>query len=355
MLERFEAHHFRCFERVELRTGGGSVGLVGPNAAGKTSILEGLYFLSYGRSFRTTDRRQLVRAGAGAFRLSAEIEDVQGHASLSARWTTAVPALTLGVNNRAAAGVGELATRLRAHLVDPSVHRLIEGGPPERRRLLDTGVFHVERNYLRTWRLYRRVLKQRNAALRGPHPKREVSAWDVELLTSAAEVDAARAAYVNQWSKLFRSNAAAFGLFGASLEYRPGWSASTEMRVALQEALGRDIESRVTSVGPHRADVAILLEGRPARRLVSRGQQKLLASALVLSQIKLVQSAGHTPLLLLDDPAAELDVDNLGKFFGVVRELPVQIIATATFPAALEALPNLQMFHVKPDNLVAML
>lgn len=353
MLARFEAHQFRCFDRAVLPTEGGSVGLVGPNGSGKTSILEGLHFLSYGRSFRVMDRQQLVRAGAQGFRLVASVDDALGRADLTARF--AASRLSVEISGRAVAGIGEAAGRLRAHLIDPSVHRLIEGVPQERRRLLDTGVFHVEPMYLSHWRQYRRVLKQRNAALRGPSPQRDAPIWDAELSSTAVAVHEARLAYVQRWSSTFRSTAAALGLVGASLGYRRGWGADTDLVDALRESRSRDLAMGMTSLGPHRADVAVLLDGQGARRIVSRGQQKLLASALVLSQLKLVQSTGQQPLLLLDDPGAELDVDNLGKFLAMIGALPAQIIATATFPAALEALPDLRLFHVKQAGLVPML
>ncbi|MET0660573.1 MAG: DNA replication and repair protein RecF [Steroidobacteraceae bacterium] len=353
MLQRFEAHHFRCFERAVLPAEGRSIGLVGPNASGKTSILEALHFLSYGRSFRVNDRQQLIQTGSRGFRLTAHVSDAAGPSDLSARYVDGQ--LSVEVSGRPAASIGELAGRIRAHLIDPSVHRLIEGIPQERRRLLDTGVFHVEPIYLAHWRQYRRVLRQRNAGLRNSLPLAQIAAWDAQLCDAAIRVDQTRASYVQQWSKVFRSAAAAFGLMDASLDYRRGWAQGAELGTALAESSARDLNTGITSVGPHRADVAVVLGGRSARRVVSRGQQKLLASALVLSQLKLVQAAGQEPLLLLDDPGAELDVDNLGRFLAVIGELPVQIIATATFPAALEALPQLAMFHVKQGGLEPML
>jgi DNA replication and repair protein RecF len=352
VLERFEAHHFRCFEKLSLPLGGRSVGLVGPNAAGKTSILEGLYFLGFGRSFRTTDRRQLVQTGAPGFLLRASVADSAGNSTLGARWTQGKLALEL--SGQPASGIGDLASRLRLHLIDPSVHRLIEGGPQERRRILDTGVFHVEQNYLSRWRSYRRALKQRNAALRSGSTQ-SASAWDDELVRWGLELDATRVAYVDRWNSAFEMAAGAFGLREAKLAYRRGWAGDLAFQDALRLTIARDAVLGVTSVGPHRGDVEVTLGGAGARKVVSRGQQKLLGSALVLAQLKVVHTAGHQPVLLLDDPAAELDVDNLGKFLAVIGELPIQLIATATFPAALEALKQLSLFHVKQDALTPVL
>jgi DNA replication and repair protein RecF len=353
MLQRFEAYEFRCFERLVLPLQGRSVGLVGPNGAGKTSILEGLFFLSYGRSFRVQDRRLLVRRGAAGFRLKAEVSDPHGTATLGVRWTP--KALEAEINGIAADGIRALAGRLPPYLIDPSVHQLLEGLPQERRRLLDTGVFHVEPTYLDCWRRYRRTLKQRNAALKSPKAGRDAPSWDQELAAAATELDAARQRYIDRWARLFRSVAAALGFPGAGLEYRRGWDMDVDLQEALRVALPRDIAMGTCTVGPHRADVVPLLDRGLAKRIVSRGQQKLLASALIISQLKMVAGQGHQPVLLLDDPGAELDVDNCGKFLEVVRGLNVQTVATATFPAALEALPGLALFHVKPAGLEPML
>ena len=352
MLERFEARDFRCFERVSLELNGGSAGLVGPNASGKTSLLEGLHFLAYGRSFRCHERSQLLRKGSNAFRLQAEISDQVGSAALLSRGEP--EALRCQINERQVS-LTEVATRLPVHLIDPSVHRLIEGLPQERRRLLDTGAFHVEPTYLEGWRRFRRLLRQRNAALKGANPKRDARIWDSQFGPVAAAVDEIRRDYVRRWSASFRPTAASLGLIGASLDYRRGWPEDSSLERILEAGLERDVSTGVTQVGPQRADVRVLLDGRAAKRIVSRGQQKLLASALVLSQLRLMKQSSQEGILLLDDPGAELDVDNLGRFLSVLAELPMQMIVTATFPAALEALPHLQMFHVKQEGVERML
>jgi DNA replication and repair protein RecF len=353
MLRRFEAHQFRCFDKVVLDLEGRSVGLVGPNASGKTSLLEGLYFLSYGRSFRVNDRRQLIKSGASGFRLLADVDDALGATRVSVRYDSA--SLSAAINDIPCNSIVAVAARVRAHLIDPSVHRLIEGLPQERRRLLDTGVFHVEHAYLANWRRFRRALKQRNAALRGPNPGRDAQVWNAEFCAAADAVHQSRLSYVAAWSSAFRSVAASLGLMDARLEYRGGWPTNDDLESALRGASERDAAMGSTSYGPQRGDVRVLIGERTARQVISRGQQKLLASAMVLGQLKLVEARGHRPLLLIDDAGAELDVDNLGKFLSVVAGLPAQLIVTATFPGALESLRELAMFHVKQDGLTRML
>src|SRR5690606_1227693 len=113
-------------------------------------------------------------------------------------------------------------------------------------------------------------------------------------------------------------------------------------------ALPRDLRVRTTNVGPHRADLGFVMQDASARDRVSRGQQKMLAAAFVLAQLSLRATDGAPPAcLMLDDPAAELDVDNLGKLLGVVAEIPAQLIVTSVHERGLEGLELERMFHVK--------
>lgn len=221
--------------------------------------------------------------------------------------------------------------------------------------MLDMGVFHVEHGYASAWRTFRRVLKQRNASLRGANPVRDTRLWDDEFVKAATAVDAFRRVYSEHWATAFKATAASFDLVAAGLNYRCGWDRDVGLQGSLAEVLERDIALGYSTVGPQRADVSVTLNGRLARRVVSRGQQKLLASGMVLSQARLLSQAGHTPLILLDDPGAELDVDNLGKFLRFLAQMPFQIVAAATFPAALEGLGDLRWFHVKQDGIAPML
>jgi DNA replication and repair protein RecF len=133
-----------------------------------------------------------------------------------------------------------------------------------------------------------------------------------------------------------------------SLVHQPGWAADEPLALALERSLERDARYRATQVGPHRADVAVRVGAQVAKERVSRGQQKLLAAALTLAQLSIQERRrpGRSALLL-DDPAAELDVPNLARLLAVVRALPVQLFVTALRPD-LEGLgtPG-AMFHVE--------
>ena len=321
----------------------------GPNASGKTSLLEAIYVLGRGRSFRTRRLEQLIRQGAERFVVFGEI-DSPGVAGPSEATTEASEAsespdvpgrrIPLGVEGSAAgirarirgtaaSSLADLALALPVQVIDPEVHALIEEGPSRRRRFLDWGVFHVKQSFVGDWQRYRQVLKQRNAALKAGQPPAAVSAWDNDLLRYGELLTDARARYV----ALLEPQVEAIGrnLLGLelTLSYRAGWARDLSFAEALQQSRSHDQTSGVTQVGPHRAELAIRLDGQPVKDRISRGQQKLLAAALLIAQLKLFpESAPLRPSLLLDDPAAELDDERLAGLIREVSTHSVQLIVT---------------------------
>jgi DNA replication and repair protein RecF len=224
--------------------------------------------------------------------------------------------------------LAELALRLPVQIIDPEVHRLIEEGPSRRRRFLDWGVFHVEQEFVGYWQRYQQVLKQRNAALKSGDMA-VVTAWDRDLLLYGEAISEARCRYI----EALRGTAGDIGrrLLGMelTLSYRPGWPKDQAFGPSLIQSLGHDRELGSTQVGPHRAELTIRLDGFAVKDRISRGQQKLLAAALLMAQIKLFPAdAIVQPTLLLDDPAAELDDERLARLITEVAAQHVQLVIT---------------------------
>jgi DNA replication and repair protein RecF len=218
---------------------------------------------------------------------------------------------------------------LPVQIIDPEVHHLIEEGPSRRRRFLDWGVFHVEQSFVGHWQRYQQVLKQRNAALKARQPRTVVSVWDTDLVRSGELLGAARTRYIS----LLSPSAGAIGrnLLGMelTLSYRNGWLKGLSMAEAIQQSWNHDQEMGATQVGPHRAELGIRLDAAPVKDRISRGQQKLLAAALLIAQIKLFPEGSPVqPTLLLDDPAAELDDERLAGLIREVSSQSVQLIVT---------------------------
>jgi DNA replication and repair protein RecF len=233
------------------------------------------------------------------------------------------------VGGERVASLAELAWVLPVQIIDPEIHRLIEEGPNRRRRFLDWGVFHVEHSFVEHWQRYQQALRQRNAALKARQGRPAVTVWDVELVRYGELITEARQRYVEQLAPVAASVAAHLLGLELVLAYRPGWAAGTGLSTALEGSFARDLDLGATQMGPHRADLVIRLQGAGVRDRVSRGQQKLLAAVLLLSQIKLFPEDSRTrPTLLLDDPAAELDSVHLSALLDEVRSQPLQLVVT---------------------------
>jgi len=242
----------------------------------------------------------------------------------------------------------EVARVLPVQVIDPSIHRILEEGSARRRRLIDWGVFHVKPHFLDSWRKYQRVLAQRNALIQNNAADSALHAWDPGLIASASAVQRDREEYVHLLTPYFESLASDLLELPVTVRYRQGWPADQSLAAALEMSRTRERRQRTTVVGPHRADAVIEVDGVIARKRVSRGQQKLLAAALILSQIQLRATIEPLPVcLLLDDPAAELDVDNLGKLLRVVERTPAQVIVTSLAETHFAQLPMRQSFHVE--------
>jgi DNA replication and repair protein RecF len=227
------------------------------------------------------------------------------------------------------ANLAELALLLPVQIIDPEVHRLIEEGPSRRRRYLDWGVFHVEPDFVGHWQRFQQVLKQRNAALRARQSRSMVAVWEGDLIRYGELLSAARSRYVERLA--LETGEITGRLLGGSvtLSYRPGWSRGQTFAEALEHSWASDQETGNTQVGPHRAELAIRLDEMPVKERISRGQQKLLAAALLMAQIKLFPvDAEIQPTLLLDDPAAELDDERLAGLIAEVSAHPLQLVVT---------------------------
>ncbi len=351
-IKRFTAQAFRCLDNVEFEPAGDYTLIYGANASGKTSLLEAIGYLGRGKSFRGAAPANLIQHGEQGFVLFDQVDAGGRVASLGVRNSRA--GLEVKVDGDNSGGAAALAAALPLQVIDPDVHNLVSGGPDERRRFLDWLVFHVEPEYLGLWRQFRRTLKQRNAALKAGGPRRTLRAWDQEFSTLGQRVSDARERVLAGALEALRAEGAA--LLGVDIDFRyaAGWSRELSLQEALEEHLDRDITIGATQAGPHRADLRLVYDERQARRLVSRGQQKLLASAMVLAATGIAQEAvARRLLLLLDDPAAELDRHSLGRLMERVAALDCQVIATSLerdelpFPAA----PR--VFHVEQGRLRA--
>lgn len=349
-IREFSAQGFRCLASVELEADSGFNLICGPNASGKTSILEAIAYLGRGKSFRGAPVSSLIRHGQKEFVLFGIVEDGSRASRVGVR--NSAEGLEVRIDGKSGGGSAELAAALPLQIIDPDVHDLVAGAPDQRRRYLDWIAFHVEHGYLDAWRRFRRALKQRNAALRSGQAAATISGWNAEFVELAGRIDAGRRLALEV--ALDELEETGQEMLGAAVgfEYRPGWKEGVELLDALESGMERDLQQGSTQSGPHRADLRLIYDERQARKLVSRGQQKLLACAMIIAAAQTAQTALERPLLmLLDDPAAELDDESLARLMARVRNLGCQVIATSLVPDSAIFGGEGAVFHVEHGEL----
>lgn len=352
-ITRLDIADLRRFERVELAPAPGLNLLLGDNGAGKTSVLEAIHLMGYGRSFRGRVRDGLVRQGAVALEVFLEWQEGAGARPRRAGLRHGGQDWQARLDGAAVAQLGDLCAALAVVTFEPGSHVLLSGGSEPRRRLLDWGLFHVEPEFLRLWRRHARALKQRNALLKSGAPDSQLDAWDHELVEAGEPLSRRRRDYLEQLQPHLRAISEellpAGGL--ATLEFLPGWRLDElPLADALLLARARDRIAGFTSVGPHRADWRIHHAGLPGREALSRGQAKLTALSLLLAQAELhARLRGEWPVVLLDDLASELDRRHQQRVLARLAASGAQVFITGTeAPAGLAALPAPPaLFHVE--------
>lgn len=356
-LIRLDMHNVRRFGQVRFEPASGLNLLVGDNGAGKTSVLEALHLLAYGRSFRGRVRDGLIRQGMESLEVFAEWEESGSAERQRIGLRHSGQAWTGRLNGSNVDQLGTLCQALAVVTFEPGSHALVSGPAEGRRRYLDWGLFHVEQGSLQPWRRYNRALKQRNALLKARQAGPDLDAWDQELADAAAPLDRMREAYADALASHVTGMAAelAPGIGPVRLSYAPGWRRD---ELALADALllarDRDRSGGFTSVGPHRADLRLVFEAFPGRDALSRGQAKLLALSLLLAQARQQADArGHWPIVALDDMASELDQTHQASLLAQLSDAGVQVLMSGTeVPASIRAHSGpIAVFHVEHGEL----
>ncbi|MDH5767145.1 MAG: DNA replication/repair protein RecF, partial [Gammaproteobacteria bacterium] len=318
-------------------------------AAGKTSLLESIFYLSFGRSFRQGQYRDLIMHNQDHFRLFSRL-----HHSLQA-YTVGIQRSTrdqlIRINQQTVSRLSDLSALLPVIAIHPDSHQLISSGPENRRHFMDWGVFHVEHCFLQVWKDYKTALSQRNAALRSRQDDRMCNLWNIALVENAEQIDKYRTAYLDQLNKkISKITQLIFPDSQIQLEYKKGWSGEVGYADALELNLSKDRDKGYTQSGPHRSDIKIKLDNQSAQTSISRGQQKKLVTLLRLAQLDLyVEHAKRPCILLFDDLPAELDVNSQHALMNILASMKVQLFVTAIDAEQLDysAFTSAKLFHVE--------
>lgn len=307
--------------------------IIGPNASGKTSLLEAIHLLGRGCSFRTARGSDLISHGNDHLTIAGKVFSEGREVSVGIGFHSNQRQIRL--DGRTVQSRTELIRMLPTQFIDPTFHTLLENAPRARRKFLDWGVFYAEPDYLTAWRSYQRALAQRNAGLRA----RNLGAaklWGRELVKYGKIIEVCRSRYLGRLQVEFCRICGQLGIGQeVELRYLPGRASGKDIETALADDLERDVCHGCTQSGPHRDDFMVYFAGRPVRHLFSRGQMKLLAYALALVQIRLLERSG---CLLIDDLTSELDFENQALLTELLVHTQFQIFITATRPLDLTSL-----------------
>jgi DNA replication and repair protein RecF len=363
MLDRISVLDLRSYRSLEASFEGGPQLIVGPNAAGKTTLIEAITVLAWGRSHRTSADGELVRWGTDL----ARIEGVAGPETIEvALVRTANGARKRirvnGVPRKASGLVGLLRTVVFA----PEEMLLVVGSPGLRRAALDQLASQRSAAYARDLATYTRTLQQRNSLLRAIREEQagrdELRFWDESFLDAGGAVVAERLRLLMDLAgPLARAHAEIApdeaGAARLSISYATnapalaGESPRDALARRLVETAEKEVWNGTTLIGPHRDDLVFELDGRDMAGFASRGQQRTAILAFKLAELDLLTAQdGTPPLLLLDDVFSELDPDRRAHLVRRIAGLPQAFVTTTTpddlDPALVAAATS---WEVEPD------
>jgi DNA replication and repair protein RecF len=329
LLTQLSIENLRNLSELSLEVSEGLSVFTGFNGAGKTSVLDAVHILGTGKSFTTSQ-------------LSKAIRDEQPGLQVVGRMKYGGAESVIGISRLRAGGgetrlsgapvkaLSELARELPLVLLNADSLNSLREGPEARRRMIDQMVFHVEHFFVSSWQRYHQALKQRNILLRKTRDGDD-GVWIGEMAAAGERVHEARERVTALLSDELAAVLASMDVDfpGMSLVLRSGWAAGESLTGALNASVQSDRQRGFTQVGPHRADLQCLLGSRPANEVLSRGQMKVLMSALRVAQGRVLAAVtGRPPIFLLDDVGAELDQQNARAVFSVLAADRFQVLAT---------------------------
>ncbi len=332
--------------------------ITGDNGSGKSSLLESLFYLGHGKSFRTSHIDSLICTNTDSFIVSVKIENniqlgiqrnIQGESNIK-------------INGAKHTKLSDLAKNFAIQIVTPESFKLFVGGPKERRKFVDLGMFHVKHSFSALWQDFSRTLKQRNACLKKRVSASQLTYWTEEFCRLSELIAALRNEYivtlreeVTFWLSIVLPSLKE----EIHIRYSQGWANKKELRDVLDMNLAKEYERGFSLFGAQKFDIKFLIDNLSIEHRLSRGQQKLFLLALTFAQTSLIAKVNRLkPILLIDDIGAELDHSSRTAMFSAIQALECQTMITAIDSVALEPLipvnNNYKMFHVKHGQISAM-
>jgi len=328
----------------------------GPNGSGKTSLLESAHFLSRARSFRNNKFRTLINEKQDSCAVYGEIREKSGVQIPVGVQRSRDGSQAIKISGQVVQSAVQLASLIPVQVINPYSLSILEDGPTVRRQFIDWGVFHVEQSFLFHWQRANRALKQRNEMLKGGRIDRSLlAAWDQAFVEHSLHLQALRKSYVERIDPHFKRWLAKISMLEApDLTLAAGWDERESLEDVLAQSLEQDRRLGFTQFGPHRADIKVRTGGKKAVDILSRGQQKIVVSALKLAQSTMYQQARDRQcIFLVDDLAAELDAEHRQRLYQSLVDTGSQLLITSVEanPFELDSKGDTRVFHVKQGQI----
>lgn len=374
-LDSIQISQFRNLTDVDLSPSPSLNLVYGDNGSGKSSILEAIHFLGFGRSFRTSKPKHVIQEGKSEFSVFAKCssESLEGEQRQSRRLgigRNAKEEFTCSIDGQRSNRIADLVSLLPVQIFTPQSIDYMIGSPSARRKFLDWGLFHVEHSFADLSKSYQRLLKQRNALLKklfresksvgakSSEVKAQIDYWDTQYALLGEQINAKRISYANDINKEFSEVITHFlPEFSFQISYYTGWDSAHSLRTQLDSKFEQDLKFGNSSCGPHKADLRIKThDGVPAFEVLSRGQLRMLVAALQIAQTRILNAhSDNSGVFLLDDIGAELDDNHRQIFISHLMKTNTQVFITAIekgqFSLSAEAY-NKKMFHVKHGHVI---
>lgn len=360
-LKRIELKNFRNYEEEAVEFHNKVNIITGKNAQGKTNLLESLYIMSLGKSFRTSKDSEMIGFNKDFCR--AKSTSVKEEREIEIEITIGKEGKSAKINGMKIAKNIDLLENVYMVAFSPEDLKIVKDEPEKRRKFIDRELCQLKPVYYRNLGKYKKILQQRNSLLKQQEIKEDVIAvWDESLAEYGAKIIQERNRFINKLNEI--SGEISKGItngkevleisYEANVEYKDTYEEQKEyLKKLLIKNLKKDIFRRSTTVGPHKDDLKICLEGVDIRHFGSQGQQRTAALSLKLAEIRLIKEETKVaPILLLDDVLSELDAERQNFLINSLEEVQLFITTTELGEEVKKQLPEGYTFSVERGKVV---
>lgn len=360
-IHSIDIENYRNIEKLSLTFDNVNI-IFGENAQGKTNLIEAIYLFTGSKSFRGVKDKELIRFDEPFSRLKIEFENKSRQQNAEIFIDKKRTASLNGIKKKSAAALGE---ELKAVIFSPVHLSMVKDGPSERRKFIDNALCQLKSNYRSVLKEYNRALAQRNMLLKDVSKNSSLAdmlyIWDRNLAVSGAKIIYQRSKYVETLLPYAKDifNGLSGGkekidlLLKGSFDYNNLTVSDIENQLiaAFESSRGNDLMNRITTVGPHRDDMDILINGKSARNFGSQGQQRSCVLALKLAEASLLKEMTEDePLALLDDVMSELDLSRQDYILNHIRDW--QVFITCCDANTVLRLKQGKTFHISNGGLI---